>query len=97
MASRSNRPPRPAWEAQRESSHPQQGAMDNIPIEYRDRMLVEQMALMETLQFIAQLLICFALLVAFLILIINLIEAVGEFHNSANSFNTKGQRIKGSK
>ena len=46
--------------------------MDNIPIEYRDRMLVEQMAMMEALQFIAQLLIYFFFLVAFVILIVNL-------------------------
>jgi len=46
--------------------------MDNIPIEYRDRMLAEQTAMMDALQFIAQLLICFALLVAFVILIVNI-------------------------
>jgi hypothetical protein len=46
--------------------------MDNIPIEYRDRMLAEQTAMMEALQFIAQLLICFALLVALVILIVNI-------------------------
>jgi len=46
--------------------------MDNIPIEYRDRMLTEQTAMMEALQFIAQLLICFALLVALVILIVNI-------------------------
>jgi hypothetical protein len=43
--------------------------MDNIPIEYRYRMLAEQTAMMEALQFIAQLLIYFALLFAFVILI----------------------------
>jgi hypothetical protein len=43
--------------------------MDNIPIEYRYRMLAEQTAMMEALQFIAQLLICFALLFAFVVLI----------------------------
>jgi hypothetical protein len=46
--------------------------MDNIPIEYRDRMLAEQTAMMEALQFIAQILICFALLVALVILIVNI-------------------------
>jgi hypothetical protein len=46
--------------------------MDNIPIEYRDRMLAEQTAMLEALQFIAQLLICFALLVALVILIVNI-------------------------
>jgi hypothetical protein len=46
--------------------------MDNIPIEYRDRMLAEQTAMMEALQFIAQFLICFALLVALVILIVNI-------------------------
>jgi hypothetical protein len=46
--------------------------MDNIPIEYRYRMLAEQMVMMETLQFIARLLIYIALLVAFAILIIDI-------------------------
>jgi hypothetical protein len=46
--------------------------MDNIPIEYRYRMLAEQTAMMDALQFIAQFLICFALLVAFVILIVNI-------------------------
>ncbi len=50
--------------------------MDNIPIEYRDRILAEQMAMMEALQFIEQFLIYFALLVAFVILIVNLVEAL---------------------
>ncbi|HEY7183623.1 MAG TPA: hypothetical protein VIC84_19490 [Blastocatellia bacterium] len=48
--------------------------MDNIPIECRYRMLAEQMAMMEALQFIAQLLILFAILVAFMILIVNLLN-----------------------
>jgi hypothetical protein len=43
----------------------------DFPIEYRERMLAEQMAMMEALQFIAQFLIYFALLVAFVILIVN--------------------------
>jgi len=46
--------------------------MDNIPIEYCDRILAEQMAMKQSLQFIAQLLIYFALLVAFVILIVNI-------------------------
>lgn len=46
--------------------------MDNIPIEYHYRMLAEQTAMMEALQFIAQFLIYFALLVAFVILIVNI-------------------------
>jgi hypothetical protein len=46
--------------------------MDDIPIEYCDRMLAEQMAMKQALQFIAQFLICFALLVAFVILIVNI-------------------------
>ena len=46
--------------------------MDNIPIEYRDRMLAEQMAMMEALQFIARLLIYFVLMPAFVFLIVNL-------------------------
>jgi hypothetical protein len=50
--------------------------MDNIPIEYRDRMLAEQMVMIEALQFVAQILICFVLLVAFLILIVNLSDIV---------------------
>jgi hypothetical protein len=50
--------------------------MDNGPIECRDRIPAEQMAMMEALQFIMRLLIYFALLVAFVILIVNLVEAV---------------------
>jgi hypothetical protein len=50
--------------------------MDGIPIEYRDRMLAEQMAMMEALHIFAQFLIYFALLVAFVILAVNLVEAV---------------------
>jgi hypothetical protein len=46
--------------------------MDNIPIECRARILAEQMAMMEALQFIAQILIYFAFLVAFVILIVNI-------------------------
>jgi hypothetical protein len=46
--------------------------MDNIPIEYRDRILAELMAMMEALQFISRLLVYFALLVAFAILIVNI-------------------------
>jgi len=46
--------------------------MDNIPIEYRDRMLAEQMAMMDAFQFIMQILICFFILVSFVILIVNL-------------------------
>jgi hypothetical protein len=44
----------------------------DFPIEYRERMLAEQMAMMEALQFIAQLLIYFVLLLAFVFLIVNL-------------------------
>jgi hypothetical protein len=50
--------------------------MDNIPIEYRDRLLAEQMAMMEAVQFIAQLLIYFALLVAFMIPIVEMARIV---------------------
>jgi hypothetical protein len=50
--------------------------MDNIPIEYRARMLAEQMARMEAFEFVAQLLIYFALLVAFVILIVNIARIV---------------------
>ena len=46
--------------------------MDNIPIVYRDRMLAEQMAMMEALQFITQFLICFVVLLAFLFLVVNM-------------------------
>jgi len=50
--------------------------MDNIPIEYRDRMLAEQMVMMEALQLIFQILICFVILGACLILIVNLSDIV---------------------
>jgi flagellar biosynthesis/type III secretory pathway M-ring protein FliF/YscJ len=43
-----------------------------FPIEYRDRMLAEQMVMMDALQFIAQFIIYFALLVAFVILIVEI-------------------------
>ena len=48
----------------------------DFPIEYRDRMLAEQMVMMEALQFIAQLLIYFFLLLAFVFLIVNLSGSV---------------------
>ena len=44
----------------------------DFPIEYRDRMLAEQMVMMDALQFIARLLIYFFLLLAFVFLIVNL-------------------------
>ena len=50
--------------------------MDSIPIEYSERMMAEQMAMMEALQSIAQFLIYFALLVAFVILIVKLAGAL---------------------
>jgi hypothetical protein len=46
--------------------------MDNIPVEYSERMMAEQMVMMEALQFIAQFLICFFLLAVFVVLIVNL-------------------------
>ncbi len=46
--------------------------MDNIPVEYSERMMAEQMVMMEALQSITQLLICFALLITFVILIVNI-------------------------
>ncbi len=46
--------------------------MDNIPIEYRERMLAEQMAMMEALQFIVQILISFAILITIVVLIVNI-------------------------
>jgi len=50
--------------------------MDNVPIEYGERMMAEQMVMMEALQFITQLLIGFALLVTFVALIVNISGAV---------------------
>ena len=50
--------------------------MDNIPIEYHDRMLAEQMIMMESFEIIVQILICFAILVTCLILIVNLSDIV---------------------
>ncbi len=44
----------------------------DFPIEYHDRMMAEQMAMMEALQFIMQLLICFALLITIVILIVHI-------------------------
>ena len=44
----------------------------DYPVEYRDRMLAEQMAMMDAFQFIVQILICFFILVSFVILIVNL-------------------------
>jgi hypothetical protein len=43
----------------------------DFPIEYRDRMLAEQMVMVEALQFIAQFLICFVVLLAFVFLAVN--------------------------
>jgi len=60
--------------------------MDSIPIEYSERMMAEQMAMMEALQFIAQLLIYFALLVAFVILIVDISGGVRIRHNERRSF-----------
>ena len=48
----------------------------DFPIEYRDRMLAEQMVMMDALQFIARLLIYFFLLLAFVFLIVNLSGSV---------------------
>lgn len=55
--------------------------MYDIPIEYRDRLLAEQTAMMEELQFIAQILIHFALVVAFVILIVNISGGVRIRHS----------------
>ena len=46
--------------------------MDNIPIEYSERMMAEQLVMMEALQFIMQLLICFAILIAIVVLIVEI-------------------------
>jgi hypothetical protein len=53
----------------------------DFPIEYRDRMPAEQMAMMDALQFIEQTLICFVLLVALLILIVSLSDIVRARHS----------------
>jgi flagellar biosynthesis protein FlhB len=58
----------------------------DFPIEYRDRMLAEQMAVMEALQFIVQILICFFLLVVFLILTVNLIDIVRTRHSDKKKY-----------
>jgi len=50
--------------------------MDNIPIEYSERMMAEQMVMMEALQLIFQILICFAILITFMILIVNITDIV---------------------
>ena len=44
----------------------------DFPIEFRERMLAEQMVMIEALQFIARLLIYFVLMPAFVFLIVNL-------------------------
>jgi len=44
----------------------------DFPVEFRERMLAEQVAMMEAFQFIVQILICFFILVSFVILIVNL-------------------------
>jgi hypothetical protein len=46
--------------------------MDNIPAEYSERMMAEQMVMMEVFQFITQILICFFILLTLVILIVNL-------------------------
>ena len=48
----------------------------DFPVEYSDRMLAEQMAMMDAFQFIVQILICFFILVSFVILIVNLSDIV---------------------
>jgi choline-glycine betaine transporter len=58
----------------------------DFPIEYRARMLAEQMVLTEALQFIAQLIICFALLFAFVILIVDISGIVRIRHSERRSF-----------
>ena len=50
--------------------------MDYIPIEYSERMMAEQMVMMEAFQFIVQILICFVMLGAFVVLIVNLSDTV---------------------
>jgi hypothetical protein len=58
----------------------------DFPIEYRYRMLAEQMVMMEALQFIAQLIIYFALLVAFVILILEVSGVVRVRRSERRSF-----------
>jgi flagellar biosynthesis protein FlhB len=48
----------------------------DFPIEYRERMLAEQMMMMEALQFVAQILIYSVILLAFVILIVNLSDVI---------------------
>jgi len=50
--------------------------MDNIPVEYSERMMVEQLAMTEALQYITHFLIYFFVLIAFVFLIANLIGGV---------------------
>lgn len=49
----------------------------DFPIEYHDRMIAEQMVMMEAFQFIWQILICFTILMTVVSLIVNLIEGRG--------------------
>jgi uncharacterized membrane protein len=58
----------------------------DFPIEYRYRMLAEQMVMMEALQFIAQLIIYFGLLVAFVILILEVSGVVQVRRSERRSF-----------
>jgi len=44
----------------------------DYPIEYHDRMMAEQMVIMEALQFIWQILICFTILMTVVSLIVNI-------------------------
>lgn len=64
--------------------------MDNIPMEYSERMMAEQMVMMEALQFIWQLLICFALLMTFVALIVN-ISGIVRAHLSERRFSEHRQ------
>jgi len=48
----------------------------DFPFEFRERILAEQVTMMEAFQFIAQILICFFILVSFVILIVNLSDIV---------------------
>jgi len=44
----------------------------DFPIEYHDRMIAEQMVMMEAFQFIWQILICFTILMTVVSLIVNI-------------------------
>jgi hypothetical protein len=48
----------------------------DFPIEYSERIVAEQMVMMEALQLIVQILICFAILITFVILFVNISDMI---------------------